>query len=65
MIVRVRLEAISPTCPRYTHKVQIVEQSPVTPREGHTPPLPKWKQRPEFREVPPPGDPAADPRDTL
>ena len=58
VIVRVRPEAIFPNCPRYIHKMQIVEQSPYTPREGHTPPVPKWKQRPEFREVLPPGDPA-------
>ena len=62
MIVRVRPEAIFPNCPRYIHKMQIVEQSPYAPCQGHTPPVPKWKLRPEFREVLPPGDPAADPR---
>jgi len=64
VIVRVRPEAIFPNCPRYIHKMQFVEQSPYAPCEGHTPPVPKWKQRPEFREVLPPGDPAADPRGT-
>ena len=64
VIVRVRPEAIFPNCPRYIHKMQIVAQSPYAPCEGHTPPVPKWKQRPEFREVLPPGDPAADPRGT-
>lgn len=60
MIVRVRPDAIFPNCPRYIHRMQMIEQSPYTPREGHTPPVPAWKQRPEFREVLPPGDPATD-----
>lgn len=59
LMVRVRAEAIFPNCPRYIHKMQIVEQSPYSPCEGHIPPVPKWKQFPEFRDVLPPGDPAA------
>ncbi|KPK34959.1 MAG: pyridoxamine 5'-phosphate oxidase, partial [Betaproteobacteria bacterium SG8_40] len=58
LIVRVRATAIFPNCPRYIHKMQIVEQSVYAPCEGHTPPTPRWKQFPEFREVLPPGDPA-------
>lgn len=58
LIVRVRATAIFPNCPRYIHRMQIVEQSVYAPCEGHTPPTPKWKQFPEFREVLPPGDPA-------
>jgi hypothetical protein len=60
MIVRVRPEAIFPNCPRYIHRMQEIERSAYAPREGHTPPVPAWKQRPEFREVLPPGDPDAD-----
>jgi predicted pyridoxine 5'-phosphate oxidase superfamily flavin-nucleotide-binding protein len=59
LMVRVRAEAIFPNCPRYIHKMQLVEQSAYAPREGHIPPVPKWKQFPEFRDVLPPGDPAA------
>lgn len=59
LMVRVRAEAIFPNCPRYIHKMQIVEQSPYSPCEGHIPPIPKWKQFPEFRDVLPPGDPSA------
>jgi predicted pyridoxine 5'-phosphate oxidase superfamily flavin-nucleotide-binding protein len=59
LIVRVRAEAIFPNCPRYIHKMQMIEQSPYAPCEGRTPPVPKWKQFPEFRDVLPPGDPAA------
>ena len=62
LIVRVRAAAIFPNCPRYIHKMQMVEQSPYAPCEGHTPPIPEWKTRPVFREVLPPGDPAAPPR---
>jgi uncharacterized protein len=60
VIVRVRPEAIFPNCPRYIHTMQVVEQSVYAPREGHTPPVPAWKRRPEFNEVLPPGDPAVD-----
>lgn len=64
LIVRVVPEAVFPNCPRYIHKMPLVEQSPYAPCEGHTPPVPKWKERPEFREVLPPGDPSAlPPRD--
>ena len=59
LIVRVRAEAIFPNCPRYIHKMQIIEESAYVPSEGHIPPIPKWKQFPEFRDVLPPGDPAA------
>ncbi len=59
LMVRVKAEAIFPNCPRYIHKMQFVEQSAYAPCEGHTPPIPKWKQFPEFRDVLPPGDPAA------
>ena len=58
LIVRVRAEAIFPNCPRYVHKMHIIEESAFVPRADHTPPVPNWKRRPEFREVLPPGDPA-------
>jgi predicted pyridoxine 5'-phosphate oxidase superfamily flavin-nucleotide-binding protein len=54
LIVRVEAEAIFPNCPRYIHKMQLVEESPYAPREGYTPPVPEWKQRPAFRDVLPP-----------
>jgi uncharacterized protein len=58
LLVRVRAEAIFPNCPRYIHRMQLVEASPYAPCEGHVPPTPEWKTRPVFREVLPPGDPA-------
>ncbi len=58
LIVRVEADAIFPNCPRYIHKMQIVEQSVYAPREGHVPPVPGWKKQPVFCEVLPPGDSA-------
>jgi hypothetical protein len=59
LIVRVQAEAIFPNCPRYIHKMTLVEESPYAPAAGHTPPVPEWKTRPVFREVLPPTDPAS------
>jgi predicted pyridoxine 5'-phosphate oxidase superfamily flavin-nucleotide-binding protein len=61
LIVRVVPEAIFPNCPRYIHKSEVVEESVYAPCAGRTPPVPKWKERPEFREVLPPNDPSAPP----
>jgi predicted pyridoxine 5'-phosphate oxidase superfamily flavin-nucleotide-binding protein len=58
LVVRVEVEAAFPNCPRYIHKMSMVEPSPYAPAEGHTPPVPEWKTRPHFREVLPPSDPA-------
>ena len=60
LIVRVQAEAIFPNCPRYIHKMQIVEQSEYTPCAGVAAPTPKWKTFPEFREVLPRGDASHD-----
>src|SRR5215467_9363794 len=51
LIVRVTPEAIFPNCPRYIHRMQIVEQSAFAPCPGRTPPVPKWKTLPHFNEV--------------
>jgi hypothetical protein len=59
LVVRVQVETAFPNCPRYIHRMQVVEESPYAPCEGHTPPVPEWKTRPVFREVLPPADPAA------
>src|SRR5262245_37593957 len=63
LIVRVTPETIFPNCPRYIHKMQLVEQSEYAPCEGYTPPIPQWKRRPEFSEVLPAGDSDAIPPD--
>jgi predicted pyridoxine 5'-phosphate oxidase superfamily flavin-nucleotide-binding protein len=58
LIVRVRAERIFPNCPRYIHRMTMVEPSPYVPREGTTPPVPKWKRFDAFADVLPRDDPA-------
>jgi predicted pyridoxine 5'-phosphate oxidase superfamily flavin-nucleotide-binding protein len=58
LIVRVRAERIFPNCPRYIPRMTSGEPSPYVPREGYTPPVPKWKRFDEFADVLPRDDPA-------
>ena len=58
VVVRVRATRIFPNCPRYIHRMTLVEASPYSPREGYTPPVPKWKRFDAFCDVLPKGDPA-------
>lgn len=48
-IVRVTAERIFPACPRYIHKMQLLELSQYVPRADYTPPVPEWKRFEEFR----------------
>ena len=57
-IVRVRAARIFPNCPRYIHRMSIVETSPYVPRADYTPPIPKWKRFDAFADVLPRNDPA-------
>lgn len=43
LMVRVRASRIFPNCPRYIHRAGAAELSEYAPRDGHTPPEPKWK----------------------
>ncbi len=47
-IVRVRAERIFPNCPRYIHRMKLVEHSVFAPRENYAPPEPGWKGDPAF-----------------
>jgi hypothetical protein len=58
LVVRVRAARIFPNCPRYIHRMSLIEPSPYSPREGYTPPVPKWKRFDAFCDVLPKGDPA-------
>jgi predicted pyridoxine 5'-phosphate oxidase superfamily flavin-nucleotide-binding protein len=58
LVVRVQAERIFPNCPRYIHRMALVEPSPYLPEAGREAPVPKWKQMPQFNEVLPPHDPA-------
>lgn len=55
-IIRVNAARIFPNCPRYIHRMQLVEHSVYAPRAGHTPPVPAWKKFEEFRDALPPRD---------
>lgn len=55
-IVRITATAIFPNCPRYIHRMQLVEHSAYAPRPDYTPPVPAWKTFDAFRDVLPPRD---------
>jgi hypothetical protein len=63
LVVRVRAERIFPNCPRYIHRMSLVEPSPYVPRDGIAPPVPKWKRFDAFCDVLPEGDPARQPQE--
>jgi uncharacterized protein len=50
LVVQVRAERIFPNCPRYIHRMQLVEHSVYAPSPGHVPPTPEWKEMDVFRD---------------
>jgi uncharacterized protein len=63
-IVRVRAREVLFNCPRYIHKMELVEQSPFAPDEAHETPIPEWKQSERMRDLLPANDRARDPGPT-
>jgi predicted pyridoxine 5'-phosphate oxidase superfamily flavin-nucleotide-binding protein len=63
LVVRVRAQRVFPNCPRYIHRMALVERSPYVPRSGVQTPVPDWKRGPLADGVLPAGDPAARPAD--
>ncbi len=55
-VVRVRAEGIFPNCPRYIHRLQLVEHSAYAPRADYVPPVPAWKTYDVFKDALPPRD---------
>ena len=55
-VVRVTAERIFPNCPRYIHKMQLVEHSAYAPRPDYEPPVPAWKGFEVFRDFLPERD---------
>jgi predicted pyridoxine 5'-phosphate oxidase superfamily flavin-nucleotide-binding protein len=55
-IVRVTASMIFPNCPRYLHKMQLVEYSAYAPRPDYVPPVPAWKTFDTFRDALPARD---------
>ena len=43
-LVKIAVRQVFPNCPRYIHKMQLVERSPFVPRGEVEPPVPGWKQ---------------------
>jgi predicted pyridoxine 5'-phosphate oxidase superfamily flavin-nucleotide-binding protein len=61
LVVRVKADLIFPNCPRYIHRMALVEPSAYVPRAGTPPPVPAWKRFDAFRDVLPADDPARQP----
>jgi hypothetical protein len=57
-VVRVRAERVFPNCPRYIHRMALVERSVYVPRAGIATPVPDWKRGPLADGVLPAGDSA-------
>jgi predicted pyridoxine 5'-phosphate oxidase superfamily flavin-nucleotide-binding protein len=55
-LIRVVAQRIFPNCPRYIHKMQLVEESAYAPRPEYTPPVPAWKTFEVFKDALPPRD---------
>jgi predicted pyridoxine 5'-phosphate oxidase superfamily flavin-nucleotide-binding protein len=50
LVVRVEATRIFPNCPRYIHRMELVEPSIYAPRPDHEPPVPDWKRMEVFRD---------------
>ena len=55
-VVRVSAARIFPNCPRYIHKMQLVDESAYAPRPNYSPPVPAWKTFDVFKDALPPRD---------
>jgi predicted pyridoxine 5'-phosphate oxidase superfamily flavin-nucleotide-binding protein len=56
---RVEATEVFPNCPRYIHRMQLVERSRFVPEPGVEPPVPEWKRAAWACDVLPASDPAA------
>lgn len=55
-MLRVTATRIFPNCPRYLHKMKLVEYSAYAPQANYTPPVPAWKTFDAFRDALPARD---------
>jgi uncharacterized protein len=61
-VIRLRVTRLFPNCPRYIHRMQLVERSPFVPRPAEETPIPRWKRADWMTEdALPAADPARDP----
>jgi len=61
-VVRVRAREIFTNCPRYIHKLQLVERSRFVPKSDCLTPVPGWKTGEWVADILPGNDPARDPK---
>ena len=59
LVVRVRARDVFPNCPRYIHRMELVERSRYVPEAGVEAPVPEWKTREWARDVLPSSDQAS------
>jgi uncharacterized protein len=59
LVVRVRAREVFPNCPRYIHRMELVERSRYVPAAGVEAPVPEWKTREWARDVLPSSDQAS------
>jgi hypothetical protein len=57
-VVRVAATQVFPNCPRYIHRMALVERSRFVPREQRSVPVPEWKRTDWACDVLPADDPA-------
>lgn len=62
-VVKVKVRQVFPNCPRYIHKMQLVERSSFVPHAAVTTPVPGWKRSEWACDVLPANDPALRPDD--
>jgi len=55
-IIRVAADRIFPNCPRYIHKMQLIEHSVYAPKPDYAPPTPAWKTFDSFKDALPARD---------
>jgi predicted pyridoxine 5'-phosphate oxidase superfamily flavin-nucleotide-binding protein len=60
-VVQVTVRQVFPNCPRYIHKLQLVERSKFVPRAAVVTPVPGWKRMDWACDVLPAKDPARTP----
>ena len=61
-VVKVTVRELFPNCPRYIHKLKLVERSPFVPRGAVPAPVPAWKRMEWACDVLAGEDPARDPK---
>ena len=61
-MVRVQAREIFPNCPRYIHKMKLVERSRFVPKNGCETPVPDWKKGDWVSDTLPASDPSHDPK---